>query len=296
MVEQRRQEENTESGSAGQAQGRCAKRQSAGRPRKEPVAGSLDHAVPDAAVRSHRDRALRAGFRSGLCRQPQGDRGHCRQRGGADVRQHHRCAGALWRRARPRLRRVLQPRRHRHQRGDPGHRAGAGAALRQARHAHLPGRDAVRARRRPVQEAQEAAPERGAGSACWSAIIAPSSSPAPGSSQRPRSGWRRSPRACRCSARTSARTCWPTSRPSCWCWRARPTLPGCRRRCGKRQRRRRASAVIRASTPSRCRAPASSRSCSIRPGAICARRRSTPGSCAAPTAARPTTARSWPRS
>ena len=34
---------------------------------------------------------------------------------------------------------------------------------------------------------------RGAGSACWSATTAPSSSPAPGSSQRPRSGWRRLP-------------------------------------------------------------------------------------------------------
>ena len=40
----------------------------------------------------------------------------------------------------------------------------------------------------------------------------------------------------------------------------------------------------------------SSRSCSIRPGAICARRPSRPGPCAAPTAARPTTARSSPRS
>ena len=47
--------------------------------------------------------------------------------------------------------------------GHPGHRAGAGAALCQARHAHLPGRDAVCPRRCPVQEAQEARAERGAG-------------------------------------------------------------------------------------------------------------------------------------
>ena len=66
------------------------------------------------------------------------------------------------RRPRPHLDRVLQPCRHRHQRGHPGHRAGAGAALCQARHAHLPGRDAVCPRRCPLQEAQEAQIERGA--------------------------------------------------------------------------------------------------------------------------------------
>ena len=51
----------------------------------------------------------------------------------------------------------------------------------------------------------------------------------------------------------------------------------------------------RASTRLRCRAPASSRSCSFRRGAICARRPSRPGSRAAPTAARRTTAPSSPR-
>ena len=45
-----------------------------------------------------------------------------------------------------------------------------------------------------------------------------------------------------------------------------------------------------------CSAPASSRSCSSRRGATCARRRSAPGPRAATTAARPTTRRSSPRS
>ena len=52
------------------------------------------------------------------------------------------------------------------------------------------------------------------------------------------------------------------------------------------------SRARRASMSSRCRARASSRSCSSPPAATCASRRSTPGSGAARTAARPTTARS----
>ena len=73
-----------------------------------------------------------------------------------------------------------------------------------------------------------------------------------------------------------------------------------RRTAGRFARRRRRApaptSVSTANTSSRCRARASSRSCSSRRAAICARRRSTPGSSAARWARRPTTAPSPPRS
>ena len=82
--------------------------------------------------------------------------------------------------------------------------------------------------------------------------------------------------------------------------------PGARRRARSRRAAVDAARVPRrappptpaakASTSSRCRARASSRSCSSPRAAICARRRSTHGPSAARTAARPTTAPSSPRS
>ena len=111
----------------------------------------------------HRDRAFHAGVRQGLCRQPQGDRGHCRRRGGADVRQHHRRPGAARATLLDRASSVFFNLAATDTNEDiQAHRAGAGAALCQARHAHLPGRDAVCPRRCPLQEAQEARAERGA--------------------------------------------------------------------------------------------------------------------------------------
>ena len=75
----------------------------------------------------------------------------------------------------------------------------------------------------------------------------------------------------------------------------RPSSPACPTSCARRRNPKRRSAASTASTRSRCRARASSRSCNSRRGATCARRRSAPGSPAATTAARPTTRRSSPR-
>ena len=87
------------------------------------------------------------------------------------------------------------------------------------------------------------------------------------------------------SAPRSARTCWPTRRPTC-CRSADDDLAGLPDfACAPRRAAPPRSAASPASTSSRCRAPASSRSCSSPPGATCARRRSAPGSRAARTAA-----------
>ena len=69
-------------------------------------------------------------------------------------------------------------------------------------------------RRCPVQEAQEARAERGAGARAGA--LSPRLRQVRRRARRPapRSAWRRSPRACPCSAPSSARTCWPTSRRS----------------------------------------------------------------------------------
>ena len=74
--------------------------------------------------------------------------------------------------------------------------------------------------------------------------------------------------------------------------RARTTSPACRtsRKAAARGAARRARPARQARRHAVA-APASSRSCSSRPGATCARRRSAPGSRAATTKARPTTSR-----
>ena len=149
-----------------------------------------------------------------LRRQPQGDRGdrQCRA-----MRRPSPTPSMRWsarRPPRPHLVGVLQPGRHRHQQGHPGDRAGAGAALCQARHAHLPGRDAVCPRRCPLQEAQEARAQRGADARARALSPRLREVGRGPRCRRKRSAWRRSRRACRCSAPGSARTCSPTSRRS----------------------------------------------------------------------------------
>ena len=111
----------------------------------------------------------------------------------------------------------------------------------------------------------------------------------------PRRALPRSASGSRRSAPPSARTCWPTSATTCWCWRRgrsrRPAgFPARRGRQGRRVARPAGQACR-----SRSAAPASSPSCNIPHGAICAKRRSAPGSRAATMAGRPTTRRSSPR-
>ncbi len=87
----------------------------------------------------------------------------------------------------------------------------------------------------------------------------------------------------------SARTCWPTSRPTLML-DGEDDLAGLPDFVARGGARRRGGArAARASTSSRSAARASSRSCSSPPAATCARRRSAPGSRAATTPARPTT-------
>ena len=114
------------------------------------------------------------------------------------------------------------------------------------------------------------------------------------STTRRRSGSPRSSSGLPRLAPRSARTCWPTSRPS----RSRARRRSRSRRPARlRARGDEAAAQERGSTAmwSRCRAPASSRSCNSPRAATCARRSSAPSPCAATTAARPTTRRSSPR-
>ena len=226
-----------------------------------------------------------------------GDRGDRRRDSGAELRQHDRGAGAQRAGAGAGLRGVPMPRRRPHQRrhcwrssarcrrGSPRtatasscnqasvrpHRGAVGSPRRArpiaragaragALRAHLPPR-----RRRPRCRGQGAASPRSA------------------------SGWRR-------SAPHSARTCSPTSRPTRWCSRREDDLAGLS--AGQITRGARGGAGARPCRQARDharRARASSRSCSPRPGATCARRPSGPGSPAATAAARPTTRRSSPR-
>ena len=130
-------------------------------------------------------------------------------------------------------------------------------------------------------------------SACWSATTPCTSAPAPASTPPPRSGWPRSPSGSRRSAPTFSQNVLADEQDyTLVARRARTTSPACRTSCARRRARRRPSAAWPASTSSRCRAPASSRSCNSPRAATCARRRSAPGSRAATTAARPTTRRS----
>ena len=160
-------------------------------------------------------RALHAGVRPRLCRQPQGDRGDRRRRGGADLRQHHRCPGA----GRPTpldrvssvffnlaatdtnpdiqaIERALAPRFAKH-----GMRIYQDETL----FARV---DALFKKRKKLEA------ERGAGARAraLSPRLRQVRRRARRQGQEAHGGDRRS--ACRCSAPTSARTCWPTSRRS----------------------------------------------------------------------------------
>ena len=114
----------------------------------------------------------------------------------------------------------------RHQRRDAEDRARGGAALRQALHARLSERQAVPPRRCACSRRRAASASPRSRRGCWSATTAASSAPARRSTPRHASGWRRSPSAWRRSAPSSTRTCWPTSRSFCWCWKSEAELAG----------------------------------------------------------------------
>ena len=198
--------------------------------------------------------------------------------------------------AAPRRRRVRPSGRHRQQRRAAGDRARHLAARRRALEQGPDERGAVRAHRRAASRRatrSSLTPEQARVLERYHTSHRRSGAALDAAEQ---AAARRDHRAAgRRSAPRSARTCWPTSSPMRWCWKPRTNSPACRISCARPRARPPRSAACPASTPSRCSAPASSRSCSSRRGAICARRRSAPGRAAATTTTSPTTRRSSPR-
>ena len=244
-------------------------------------------------------RALHAGVRPGVRRELAEIAAIAGERRQADVRQHHRGAGAgratgsiasasvFFNLAGTDTNEEIQ-----------AIERDAGAALCQARHAHLPERQAVRAASmRCSRSARQARPERGADARAGALSPQLRQSPAPAldaKAEKRMAAIAAAPGHARHAS--SARTCWPTSRPSCWCWRrggpGRPARRGARgggadgqRARPQGQARHHAGALQHRAVPAVL-------------GAARPAREGVQGlaPCAAPTAARPTTARSSPRS
>ncbi len=155
----------------------------------------------------------------------------------ADLRQHHRGAGARRPAARPGRRRVLRARRRRHQRRAAGDRARDRAAARRATGTASCTNDRLFRRIDALmRSARRARPRRRAGARAGAlshmfrrAGAALDAAARRRGSPRSPSGWRR-------SAPRSARTCSPTSRPTRWCSTARPISPACPTSCAQAAR------------------------------------------------------------
>ena len=244
-------------------------------------------------------RALRAGVRPRLRRQPQGDRGHRRQ---PARRRPSPTPSMRWSAPGDTLDRVvggvLQPGRHRHQRtrsrrsSASWRRALPSTACASTRTTTLFARvDAL------MQEAQEAGAERGAGARARALPPRLRQAGRGARRQGARSGWRRSPQRMAVLGTQFSQNVLADEQAFVLVLEGEADLAGLPE----------AVRAAAAQTAKRARPPGQARHHAValqrravpavsRPGAICARRRSRPGSSAAPTAARPTTARSWPRS
>ena len=168
-------------------------------------------------------------FDRALCRQPaRRSRPSPDNRGGADFRQHHRRAGALGRHARSRRRPCSStspaptPTTRSRRSSARSRRASPSTACASIRTRRCSARvDAL------MQAEGQAGLDRGAGARAGALPPRASSRRARRSTRKAQaSGSRRSPSGWRRSAPSSARTCWPTSRPSCWCWSGEDDLAG----------------------------------------------------------------------
>ena len=122
-------------------------------------------------------------------------------------------------------------------------------------------------------------------SACLSAITSPSAAPARGSTTPPRSASPKSSNGSPRWAPPSARTCWPTSRPSHWRCDERGGPRRLTRVHARGHEIRRGRNAASTATWSRCRVRASSRSCNSRSARFAGKSLSRLSSCAATTAA-----------
>ena len=125
---------------------------------RQPAARRLDRAVRRAAVRRASSPSIsRPAFEQALAEHRAEIAAHRGRRGGADLRQHRRGAGALGRRAHPGVQRLLCAGRRPHQRGAAGDRARHVAAAGPPLQRDLPERGAVR----PARCASQAAASLG---------------------------------------------------------------------------------------------------------------------------------------
>ena len=257
---------------------------------RKSTADRLDRRLRPAAVRRDQAGAFPPGLRPGAGRAPRRDRRHRRQPGGAELRQHHRGAGAERARPRPRLQRVLRAGRRRHRRRHRGGRARDLAAARPPQQRALSRPRALCPHRRRSTAGATRSASTPSRPACSTATTPASCAPAPRSTSRRRTASPRSTSGWRASAPSSGRTCWRTRRPTRWCWR-RAISPACPISPAPPRARRRRSAGTPGKYAITWRARRARPSCNSPRAAICARRSSRPGSSAARTAGRPTTAR-----
>ena len=253
-------------------------------------------AIRRAAIRPHQAGAFPAGLSPRIRRACGRGRRHRRRCRSADLRQYHRGAGSARARRSRASSTSFNARQRPHQRRHPGDRARNGAARGQAlEHASSWMRRCSAASMRSIASAASSrltAEQRARARALSRHVQARGRRARPGRE----SAARRDQRAARLARhRVRPERAGGRAEHARSCSKARRTSPGFPISCARRRVQAAEERGLPASTSSRCRARASSRSCSSRRDAICARRLFAPGSRAATAAAQPTTRRSSPR-
>ena len=186
---------------------------------REPVAGSLDHAVRDAAVRPHQPEHFVPAFDRAFAEQHARDRGHRRR---AAPSRRSPIPSRRWSAPAPRsiaspACSTISPAPTPTRRSRP---SSATMAPRFATHGMRIYQNAKLFTRVDAlsRSARQLGLDRGAGARAG-ALPSLASSRRRRARRQGQEAAGRDRRAARDAGTSSARTCWPTSRPSCWCWR-----------------------------------------------------------------------------